>query len=59
MKNGKRPTVAQCKIIASHKVRGGVNLNPKFWLVIKSLPDKLVIKHRETPSVIEIPILKG
>jgi hypothetical protein len=55
MKHGKRPTVAQSNIISSFKLRN-VHLNPKNWLVIKNLPDKLVIKHRERVTVLEIPV---
>jgi hypothetical protein len=53
MKHGIKPTVAQCVIISSHK---GRNLNPHNWLVVKNLPDKLVIRHRDTPMVMEIPV---
>ena len=40
MKNGKRPTVAQKKEIASWR------LNPDNWLVVKNIPTELVIVHR-------------
>lgn len=54
MKNGKNPTVAQKKIIASYKHKS-TYLNPANWLIVKNLPDVLVIKHRDTPTVIHIP----
>lgn len=40
MKHGKRPTVAQRKMITS---RG---LDPAVWLVVKDMPDKMVLVHR-------------
>ncbi|MDQ0269973.1 DUF6906 family protein [Cytobacillus purgationiresistens] len=42
MKNGKNPTVKQKKIIQSS------GLNRENWLVVKNLPEKLVIVHRNT-----------
>jgi hypothetical protein len=40
MKHGKKPTVAQRKLIASK------NLDPAMWLVVKDMPDKMVLVHR-------------
>lgn len=40
MKNGKTPTLYQKKIIKSY------GLNPTDWLVIKNLPDRLIIVSR-------------
>lgn len=48
---GKRPTRKQKEIISNY-----ANLNYKNWLVIKSLHDRLVIKHRYTGTVREIPL---
>jgi len=58
LKNGKKPTVAQCEIIKNHK-RPGVPMNPKNWLVVKNLPNKMVIRHRDTLVVHEISIERG
>ncbi|MHB8061335.1 MAG: DUF6906 family protein [Ruminiclostridium sp.] len=54
MKHGKVPTVAQKKLIASCKYKSK-GLNPDNWLVIKNLPDKLVIRRKERCTVIIIP----
>lgn len=54
MKHGIKPTVAQKKLIASHKHKS-TYLNPNNWLVIKNLPNKLVIKHRERYTILTIP----
>lgn len=40
MKHGKKPTVSQRKLIASK------NLDPAMWLVVKDMPDKMVLVHR-------------
>ena len=42
MKNGKKPTVRQCKIMQDN------GLDPKAWLVVKFLDDRMVIVNRET-----------
>ncbi|MCR4436194.1 MAG: hypothetical protein QHH06_10475 [Clostridiales bacterium] len=57
MKHGKNPTVSQCKIIQGFKFKGKP-LNPKNWLVVKNLPDKLMVVHRERATVMEIPVGK-
>lgn len=54
MKHGKVPTMAQKKIIAAYKPRY-IYLNPDNWLVIKNLPDRLVIRHRKKLTLITIP----
>ena len=54
MKHGIRPTVAQKKLIAGHKHKS-TYLNPDNWLVIKNLPDRLVIRHRERRTLLTIP----
>ena len=40
MKHGKRPTVAQKKLMTAWK------LNPGDWLVVKDTPDVMLIQHR-------------
>ena len=40
MKHGKKPTVAQSKIIASKR------LNPDNWFVSKDTPTEMVLIHR-------------
>ena len=42
MKNGKKPTVRQCKLMQ----RWG--LNPLEWLVIKDTPSEMVVVHRHS-----------
>ena len=49
MKHGKVPTVAQKKLIKSK------HLNPDNWLVIKNILDVLLICHRHTGTITEIP----
>ena len=49
MKHGKVPTVAQKKLIKSK------HLNPDNWLVVKNLLDVLMICHRHTGTITEIP----
>ena len=53
MKHGKKPTVAQSKLIAGHKYKS-TYLNPNKWLVIKNLPDRLVIQHRDSKTLLTI-----
>jgi hypothetical protein len=55
MKHGKRPTVEQCKTIKAFKYKA-VHLNPANWLIVKNLPDKLVIVHRERLTILEVPV---
>jgi len=40
MKNGKKPTREQRKLIESNK------LNPADWLVVKDTPELMVLVHR-------------
>ena len=40
MKHGKKPTVAQRKLIQSH------GHDPAMWLVVKDTPDVLELVHR-------------
>jgi hypothetical protein len=47
MKHGRNPTLAQREVIAAFECMGGEHLNPNEWLVIKNLPHKLVLRHRE------------
>ncbi len=49
MKHGKVPTVAQKKLIKANR------LNPDNWLVVKNLLDVLVICHRHTGTIKELP----
>lgn len=42
MKNGKRPTLNQKILIRE------AGLNPRNWLIVKNLPDRVHIVHRET-----------
>lgn len=51
MKHGKRLTLKQKEILQT------VGLNPNNWLVVKNLPDKLVLVHRVKGTVTEIPLL--
>ena len=52
MKHGKKPTAAQRKLIASK------NLDPAMWLVVKDMPDKMVLVHRYSDRTTRI-IHKG
>ncbi|TFE02859.1 DUF6906 family protein [Jeotgalibacillus salarius] len=49
MKHGKKPTVAQRKLIKA------CNLNSDNWLVSKVVDDMLVLVHRYTGTVRKIP----
>lgn len=40
MKNGKKPTVRQCKLMQRWK------LNPADWLVVKDTPEQMALVHR-------------
>lgn len=42
MKNGKRPTLKQKKMLKLSR------LNPENWLVVKNEPEKITIMHRHT-----------
>jgi hypothetical protein len=42
MKHGKRPTRRHKEILAAK------NLNPKNWLIVKNLDDRLEVVHKET-----------
>jgi len=53
MKHGKNLTRQQRKLVQS---RG---LNPDNWLVVKNLPDKLVLVHREKKTIIEVEVRDG
>ena len=46
MKQGKKPTREQCKLISSYPYGKG-SLNPANWLVIKNLNDRLIIVNRK------------
>lgn len=48
MKNGKKPTVRQKKLMTEWK------LNPKDWLVTKDTPEQMELIHRHLPSCIRV-----
>ena len=48
MKHGKKPTVAQRKVISAW------SLNWENWLVVKDTPEGMVIVHRYSGKVREI-----
>lgn len=47
MKQGKKPTREQCKLISNCQYGKG-SLNPANWLVSKNLNDKLIIVNRKS-----------
>lgn len=50
MKHGKRPTVAQCKLMQAF------HLNPQNWLVVKDTPETMTIVFRHSDKEIrELP----
>ena len=49
MKNGKRPTKAQKKILAFY------GFHPEDWLISKTTSTELVILHRYTERTRQIP----
>lgn len=42
MKNGKKPTVAQCKLMTQW------GLDYRNWLVVKDTPEQMVVVHRHS-----------
>lgn len=52
MKHGKKPTVAQRKLIAAR------NLDPAMWLIVKDMSDTMVLVHRYSDRTTRI-IHKG
>ena len=52
MKHGKKPTVAQRKLIA------GRGLDPAVWLVVKDMPDTMELVHRHSDRTMRV-IHKG
>lgn len=52
MKHGKKPTVAQKKLMAQFR------LNHTDWLVVKDTPDQMVLVHRYSDKTTRI-IQKG
>lgn len=46
MKHGKKPTVAQRKLIAS------MGLNAENWLIVKDTPEAMQIVHRQSDSTV-------
>lgn len=53
MKHGKRLTRKQKELIQD------LGLNPNNWLLVKNLPDKLVLVHREKGTISEIKMYEG
>ena len=52
MNHGKRPTVAQKKLMQSRR------LDPGMWLVVKDTPEKMEIVHRLSDRTVRV-IPKG
>ena len=48
MKNGKKPTVRQCKLIQQW------NLNPADWLVAKDTPEAMTLLHRYSDKTTKV-----
>ena len=48
MKNGKKPTVAQCKLMTQW------GLDYRNWLVVKDTPEQMVIVHRNSDKTMRI-----
>lgn len=48
MKHGKKPTVAQRKVISVWR------LNWENWMVVKDTPEGMIIVHRYSGKVMEI-----
>lgn len=44
MKHGKKPTVAQRKLIKAKR------LNPENWMVERDTPEKMVLVHRHSDT---------
>lgn len=53
MKHGKRLTRKQKELIQD------AGLNPANWLIIKNLPDKLVLVHRNKGTLVEVEVFDG
>ena len=49
MKNGKRPTVAQKKILKN------MGLIPENWLIVKNEPDRMTVVHRHNGELRTVP----
>lgn len=47
MKHGKKPTVAQCKLMQKW------GLNHENWLVVKDTSTEMVVVHRHSDSTIK------
>lgn len=48
MKHGRKPTVAQRKLLQKRK------LDPSMWLVVKDMPDRLELVHRQSDRTTKI-----
>lgn len=53
MKHGKKLTRVQRIFIQD------IGLNPNHWLIIKNLPDKLVLLHKERGTLAAIEVYDG
>lgn len=52
MKQGKRPTLRQKRLLAKHR------LNPQDWYICKAVPNELHIVHRHsdtTTRIVKLP----
>ncbi|UOQ85670.1 DUF6906 family protein [Gracilibacillus salinarum] len=45
MKHGRRPTRKHKEVLVAE------NLNPKNWLIVKNLDDRLEVVHKETGNI--------
>lgn len=48
MKHGKKPTVAQMKLMVKWK------LDPTMWFVVKDMPDRMFLVHRHFDNTTKI-----
>lgn len=48
MKHGKKPTVAQCRLMTLW------GLNYEDWLVVKDTPERMVVVHRHSDKTLRI-----
>lgn len=48
MKHGRKPTAAQRKLLQKRR------LDPSVWLVVKDLPDRLELVHRQSDKTKKI-----
>ncbi len=48
MKHGHKPTVKQCKLMQKW------GLNPADWLVVKDLPDQMIVVNRYSDKTTKV-----